>query len=531
VKYPATIYDQPKVLLSTMGTFWADIYDRKDQVSAYVQAKANLELQSMLDAAQTIAALSRYEVPIFHRDNWYLLVVRESQRNSAATSLPRYDTGLVYDGIDSYDVPLISDAHAFPLPKDLVDAPLVLNRFLSASLTWTKNVDFTIDTTIGAITFRQNPFTDPRVTVRPVYEDGTIVDREALLWVFKGDFDWETIYRQFGYVLDLRLKSSQGYREIMNAVFDSIVGGTAKRQVEAAFSAMTGVPLVEEATETVEFIELDKSHRLIITDQHVYKFHPDANPIVSVGDTVHAGDPLVDSFLFFEFNRGQLDDRLQALAMGPGFLASCYYGDLVFENKEFPLEVITDDPSGFTKLRFPLGGFPLDVDRFFDDLHANGVAEALRPIDNCEDVSTLRIPGDGCDTEDQHYRRGTLAHLLDQRPVRDGEPTAAALPTTINPLLFLAQNILRSNCVVVQIKASTLGQGVGLRNSRLLRKIVPPQTALIVIVELTPAADSVTTNAVGETVGTFAAMEPRRDEIAAVSEHRPQLRLVSGVCQ
>jgi hypothetical protein len=534
MKFPAGIYDQPKALLQSLGNFWADIYDRRDQISSYVRAKAGVETQSMLDLLATIAALSRYTVPLFHKDNWFELTLLESQRNGPQTGLIRYgDTGIVYDGIYSYDVPVDSDKHAFPLPNSLVDAPLILDRFISPTLSWAKNVDFTIDSPRGSLTFRINPFTDPRVLVRPVYKDGAIIDREAVLWIFRGDFDFETIYQQFGYVLGLRLKSSEGYRQLMNAIFDAIVGGTARRQLELAFVAMTGIPLVQEATETVQAIDLDKSNRLIITDRHVYKFDSEVTPTVEIGDTVHRGDSLVDALQFFEFNRGQLDDQLKALALGPGLLASCYYGELIFENKDFPLEVITNDPSGFTKVKFPLGGFPLDVERFFDDLHANGVLAAAKPIEDCVETPKLRIPGDGCDTEDVFYRQGTLAHMLDLREVRDSEPTASALPTTINPLKFLVENVLRGNVFVVQVKNRYLGSGqVGLHNSRLLRKIVPPHTALIVIVELTPAADSVTTDAISETIGTFDALELRTDEVTnGVREHRPQLRLISGACQ
>lgn len=532
-KFPQTVYDQPRNLLSALGSFWSSIYDRRDQVLSYAAGKCSVESQAMLDVLELIASMSRYTVPIFHTDQWYELRLRESQRNDAATSLLRYDGATNFGEGHAYDVPVDSGFHSFPLPSRLSEAPVIVNRFAAPSLTWLSGIDYLVDVERQALVFHANPFTDNRVIKQPVYEDGLIVDREALLWIFRGQYDLSHVYEQFAYAINLRMKSSKGYRDLMNAVFDAIVGGTAVRQIETAFSALTGIPLAQEPTETVKFIHRDNNSRLVITDQHTYKFDLEALPIVEVGDEVRAGQPLVDALRFYEFNRGQVDATLQGLAMGRGFLANCYYGDLIFENKDVPLEVITDDPSGYTKLKFPLGGFPADVERFFEALHANGVSAASEPVDPCETADAIRTPGDDCDTETTYGRRGTLAHLLDTRTNRVGEPRASNLPRNINPLQFLMGNILRGGIFLVRIKASHLSNGLGLHHARLLQKVVPPHTALLVLVELTAQTDSVTTNRITEAISTFAAMEPLRDELVTsrVREGKIAVRLVSGTCQ
>lgn len=529
-KYPATVYDQPTALLATLGGWWADGYQGRDQVSAVVRSKSQVENQTMLDVMELIAALSRYTVPIYHKDNWYAFYLLESQRNDASTSLLRYDdAGATYDTGDLYDVPQDRPNHAFPRPDDLVDAPIMFNRFTDPTLTWETGVDYVFRD--NAVIFRENPFDDVRVAKRPVYEDGVIVDQEALMWVFRGDFDWDTIYRQFGYAVGVRLQSSLGYRELLNAVWDAMVGGTSKQQVLTAFSAMSGVPLVRETQETVVDIDADRKHRLILTDQHVYKFHPDATPIVEVGDTVQRGQSLTDTLTIHEFNRGETPDTLLALAMGKGFLSSCFYSDLIFENLEVPLTVITDDPSGFTKVTWPLGGFPLDVDHFFDEMHARGVAEATRPIDECEEVETVLYPADDCDETNEYARLGTIAHLLDLRPEKVGEPTASNLPATINPLQFLVANVLRNNAYLVRVKVATTGRDkLGLYNARLLTKIVPPHTAMILLAEMTAQSDPVTVDKVQEQVAFFDGMAPLADTIDMVDDSRVTLRVISGTC-
>lgn len=510
--FPETIYDQAQSLLATLGSWWADDYAGRDQVLALVQGKAQVESQTMLDLMELIASLSRFTVPIYHTDNWYPLYLRASQRNSADVMITLYDEGRIYDDGVLYDVPKTAAHHAFPKPADLVEAPLILNRFTDPTLSQTENVDYVL--TEKTITFLKNPFDDPRIAKRAIYQDGAHVDTEAILWVFRGKFDWDTVYKQFAYVVGMRLKSSEGYRNLTNAVYDAMVGGTTKTAILQAFSSITGVPVVREARETVVDIVESADNLLIITDIHVYKFHPSAVPVVAIGQQLSRGQALTDAVRVYELNTGHTPEDLHALALGRGFLATCYYADLVFENKDVSLVVDTADPSGYTKVSWELGGFPLDVQQFFDDMHARGVAEADRPTEPC-----AAAPG---------KRRGTLAHLLDSRDVRVGEPTATNLPKTINPLRFLISNVLRNNACIIRIKAVAIGSGTGWQSMRLLQKIVPPHTAMIVTVDLTAPADSVTVDGISEYISTFSGASPLREVVDSVSDSQITARVVSG---
>jgi len=533
--YPASDFDKPRVLLATLGSFWAEVYNDRLQLDATMRAGGSIGNQTVQDLLEAADSLARGSVPVYHTDNWYLLRLRRSELNTSRTSLATYDGNRTYgDGL-LYDVPPDTDTFTFPAPADLVAAPIVMNRFAEPSLTWYAGQEFTLEP--GKITFLENPFDDLRVARRHIYEDGAVVDEEVSLWVFKGEFDWDAIYQQYGYVIGLRMQSSKGYREVVDAFLTAVVGGTVRRNVERAFSAMTGIPLVIESNETVETVAIDNNHRLVVTDQHVYKFNPAVTVTVEEGDELVAGDSLVDALEFIELNRGEVPEDLRSLAMGKGFLATCYFGDLVFENKDVPLEVTEadDHPTGFTFVKFGLGGFPADVEKFFDDIHDAGIAESQLPVDECSDDEVITIPGDECeDIPEQQIRRGTLAHLLDTRPNRQGEPTAAALPSTINPLQFLVSNVLRNNASIVRVKVGQLGdKAVGLHALSLSRKIIPPHTAMLILYETTPVAETVTSNQVTENLSSFTAMEPLSDSIAAgaVSESQPGIRIVSGTCQ
>jgi hypothetical protein len=212
---------------------------------------------------------------------------------------------------------------------------------------------------------------------------------------------------------------------------------------------------------------------------------------------------------------------IAAIAVDSGFLASCFYGDIVFENKLVPLEVNTTHPSGYTYVKFRLGGYPADIEQFFDEVHARGVqaAELRKSQPDC--APKLKI--------------GTLAHLLDKRVNAGTEPTASQLPKTINPLRFLVENVLRNNVFVVRIYVNALGLNqLGLYNIRHLRQLLPPQTAMIVIFELAVDKDKITPeNAVFEAVTRFTGMNPANDDVPVSSVHDlgATARLVSGTCQ
>jgi hypothetical protein len=275
--------------------------------------------------------------------------------------------------------------------------------------------------------------------------------------MYRGKWDWFATYKQFGYVLRLQLKSSENYKQFINAIFDAFVSGTNIRTQQLALAAAFGVPLAIEAKEVVESIIRDADKLNIFTDQHVYRFPLTATPIVFRHQQITAGESLTDLLQVFEFNRGnQIDPQdISALSVGAGLIPYGFQGELVFENIETPI-IVELGVDGFTKISWKLGGFPFDADKFWDDTHAAGVA-----------------------------KNQTLAMLLDRRATPTGQPTAAMLPSTINPLQFLTDNVLRNNAYVVKVKAGiSRATRLPFVPSAQLRKIQPPHTLMLLNVEL-----------------------------------------------
>lgn len=569
--YPGTDFDKSRTLLALLGSFWSRTFTGRDQVASYVMSTAHTVNQTYRNLLEVVAALSRYDVPLFHEETVVPIVIRKSDTNSVQTTGTLFDDNTqVFNSATTFDgAPNSVSFFSFPLPENLAEMGQFFNRITFPTAALLNNVDFVIDRTRGAIIFKADPFSNPAFLRRAVADNGT-EDEEITLWGFCGKFDYDWVFNQFAYAVGIKLQTSQGYKDLINAIMTALVeGGISAAALDLAFAAICGIPVSVEPLETVEVAEYDAAGLFIATDKTVYRFNAGAVPSVEAGQVIHAGTQLVRGIDIKEFFVGNvyapafapseqlivsrpardvlvdnafeqpdtgnnaaviLDPvttacqnvrrELTALALDGGYMAACFYGDLVFENRTVPLEVITDHPSKYTYVRFKLGGFPADIDQFFDEIHLRGIAAAEAPKPQCD--GPVR-------------RQGTLAHLLDSRAQPATEPAAAHLPSTINPLQFLIENVLRNNVFVVRILVPALGQNsIGLYNIRHLRNLLPPQTGMIVVFELSAGAEAVNAeNSITEVMTRFTGMQPQRDVIpeSLVRDAGASARLVSGTCQ
>jgi len=483
--YPSNDFQRPEFVRSLLGSVWTHIYDPgRSLIDDRVRARTEFEEQNHRNLLEAAAAVSRYTVPIYHTENWYAFYLLESQINNNDAALWRFDD-VDLPAFDAspgfqFDVPLVTGEFTFELPTGVVDIPLISNRITDSSRVLTKNLDFRVDSTRNGIIFKQNPFSDELFATRDVFENGVRVDKELVLWLFRPQIDWDLVYQHFGYVLDLELPASEPYRDLVNCIMDGIAGGTALEQVECMVSMMTGIPLVRDRAETVTDIRKDALHLLVTTDQHVYKHNLTSTAVVAIGDELVAGTPLITGFEQLTPSSGQTSANLPALVMGGGMLSNDFRGELIFENTAVALSVT--GAVGQERIEFSLGGHPLDVELFWDTVHARRLT----------------------------YNTSLFDLMLAE---------TAPLASTINPLEFLLANILRNNVVIFRVNAVDFTEfALGLGPSKLLRRITPPHITLLLVIELSPFSDSVTIDNVDDSqMGTFDAMEPLLETIAAAN--------------
>ena len=451
--YPQSDFDRPRELLRLLGSFWGDVYADDRLTADHVAVAGQIANQTNRQLLELVNSVSRKDIPIYHSEDWTPLVVRESALQRSVTPL-RFGDDAVY-GNAVYGQDVSQAFYRIAKPPELVTAAYLFDRIIAPTRTLCVGVDVLFSKT--EIILVSNPFFDAAFPKRDVLNEvGEIIDREIILWCYEGREDWGTLYEQFGYVLDVALPTSESYKAFLNAIFDSLALGTSAALQRKAIAAAFGVPVVHNPVEKVVEIRTDVGSTAVITDANAYVFPPGAVPRVQEGDIVRSGDYLADTLQLFEFTDGSVPaaDDIASLTLETGLLAYGYWHGLTFENKLVDV-VVEADVQGYTRVSWPLGGFSLDVEKFWDDVHAAGVAAGQ-----------------------------TLAMLLDLRPEPVGQPFAACLPTRINPFAFLVQNFLRGNAVVVKVRSPRAPHGLPFVPVDTLRRTQPPHTVMIFVFEL-----------------------------------------------
>ena len=445
--YPRDILDSGDQLLALLGTFWSRTFGGRDQLATYTTGFGRLTGQAEGGCHTAVAALAPNTVPVYRREDWRVVYVRQSTITAAMPVA--YGSGRIYNDGTNYG----DDTPAFVVPvPGVASVDFVCNRLTNPSRTLSAGLDFMVipaaDGT-SLLLLQADPFQDSRWAVRPVYDaTGTVVDQELTMWLFRPGIDHQDIYQHFGILLGLELPSSHAYRQLVTAMLRAMVLGSSCARINAVLAAITGVP-VATGGDTVQAVGQDRHGLLVITEQTTYRFPITANLTVAVGDVLESGQTLCDTFTVTELNQGTVPPGVISITIDPTLLSGSYQGGLTFLDQFTPL-VVTHDASGMTRVSFELGGLEVDVQTFWDAVHARGLAAGT-----------------------------TLAHWLDVRgPDAGSEPTVASLPTTINPLAFLCQNVLRQNYVLLRIRPEALGdEAIGLSALRLLRRILPPHVA------------------------------------------------------
>ena len=494
-RYPRSDYSSGFPMLAALGSFWLRYFGDKGEVRSYLQMMSIQMVQTYIDYLETVACLSRFECPVFHRREWYALTIKESTFGTGDAALLKYDADgdSDYDGQFQYGVPTGNKFFAVPL-SEIKNIAVLTNKIIDASVAWVNGSDFFFDN--GNLVLRQNPFDDSRIPVRTITDkDGAVIDREIVLWAFSALEDYEYIYQHYGYAIRRKFESSETYKDLVNSLWNGFAGGLATSDLEWALAAVAGIPSVKETTETVEVILQQMSKTVVVTDKHSYIYPKDSVAKFPVGTTVYAGQALVDTVCTFdlanyedivdlltrkfvtdsgeEVSTGKVvssssagavldeylahrfpsrikppaDDQplLQVLPIGKGLLGAGYSGPLGFWNTVGRYDQSETDADGdaIGKIK-PIEGAEADVDKLWNDTHAAGVAAGKRWL--------------------QYYK---------------------LLPKYVNPAGFAIEQFLRNHAVVVYLRYTKFSEDVlCLTTLDLLRRVLPPEKTVIYLVDL-----------------------------------------------
>ncbi len=494
MNYPASQLDEPARILALLGSLWAETYDGQDVVERLVAGRADLARNTFRRLADAINTRSRLDCPVFRVEGHRHLPALLSARRTAAA---RFGAGLEFDGGYRFGDPFEARV-SYPAPPDLARVNVITNRLGAPSAVLFVGVDFWLEG--GRLVFRVDPYADERFARKAVTEAGEEVDQELDLWLDRPEFDRRYVGDHWGHVVGAEARSSEGYKALVNELFDMLVLGTSAGRCVDAVALALGVPLARTA-ETVAEVASDGLHTLVLTDKSAYRLAPESTVTVAVGAALEPGDPLSDAVRLIEFNRSQLPADLLALSLGSGFLQGRYLGEVGFPNRDLPLAVET--VGGRTKVSCELGGHPADVAQFWADVHARGVA-----------------------------RGRTLAQALDRREGAEDDPQPESLPATLNPLDLIADSALRYNAFVVRAKVGDATEdAAGLWLLGAAQRLVPPHTAMILMLDAPTVTDALVIGGADDEIDTFDAAEGLEHSDWDAEPPAITARVVSGQCQ
>lgn len=431
--YPKTDLDKSETVRSLLGGYWNEIYEGKNQVTDIVDARTGLWKDSLEAWEEAERSKNRFTISPVKTKSWIYFRLLKSKGVATQSS---FGGGGSYGG-SSINFGTTSGP-AWYLPDGVKGVSQIYNRISSPSASFFEGVDYSINTLTGQIVFNKDPFVNPKFAVRDITLGG-FNDQEMALWLYRPKVDQRSVQQIFGLPVGLDGESDEYYRGLVNSVYDSLILGMSKGRMAHLFGYALQSPVCGK-DEIVERVH-ESVRKVVITDKTVYQLPHKSSPAVQLGDKLIAGTPISDAISIRELRRGSSLEGITALSVTKGIISNSFTYDLSFTNESLPTTV--RKINGVTDFRFKVGGHPFDVDHFWDEVHLRGLA-----------------------------KEKTLAHGLDQRSEKVGEPDAESLPKSINPLRFLVDEILPGGLTVVTIKVD----GIGSKFTRL--DIVPDLLAL-----------------------------------------------------
>lgn len=139
----------------------------------------------------------------------------------------------------------------------------------------------------GFIYFKTNPFELDNIAYRVL---GSV--KQVAFWMGDVLYDNELLHTLYGYKYLSKREASAAYKHLIRGIAFYYISGPAIKPMTSALNIVAGLPVILENDEVVTAIESEK----ITTSKNEYVIPSTLDPTVSVGDTVHVFDTIVDAF-------------------------------------------------------------------------------------------------------------------------------------------------------------------------------------------------------------------------------------------
>jgi hypothetical protein len=451
-----TMAEGPWSLFELLGEFWQQQLSDAELLSYHNFAKLVAAEDALLRDTDLRFAASVQTVKPYFRRQWWSIELRES-------GLIVEPNVIVYGGGRSYGSGIVYGqaevtSFAWSVPSQIKSVGLVVDGILSPSKVWDlSTIDF--DAATAVLRFRSNPFDDveSELIYTPDGEPLTYTDREGVvrqdrrlrLWLRNVELDENTPFLRYGAIVGVESQGTPSYPAAVEAVWSLLVQGPSLDALRRGLFASAGLtyPL---GGEIVERIDDDVEGKVVVTSTAIFRGHPNAIPLVGVGDVLTRGQSVFDTVEVVDLtDPSAASGVLLGLAITPA-VADVSGGVVVPDlDENWAYLGITD---GYPEARFTAIGDPEDVEAFWRGVHARGVADGRTLFQH--------IPG---------------FNILN--------------PPAVNPLDFILRNALGGNVLLISLKPQHfLASEPGFMAR--IADLLPAGLLVLTQIALEPVADS-----------------------------------------
>jgi len=259
----ANVYEGRANFLHGLSDLWNRFFKEKTTLEAMYKGTEILAGQAYLDLVGNILCLSQREVPVFRKEFFKLLTVREdlvTVRDDGNWELEITDSGVksfeyMYNKIFDPTVVLENNIH-FYVSNDLTDAVV----FYTNPFDWDG-----LGNTVPGVASRS-------VTV--VDDDGdTTTERELAFWIPDAQIDNYDMYLNFGHLVGRFEPSSEAYRSLIQGITQYFVLGPTQEHLLSAMNVIVGLSVIRDDEEVLQSVdESGEEENLVVTDRASYSF-------------------------------------------------------------------------------------------------------------------------------------------------------------------------------------------------------------------------------------------------------------------
>lgn len=246
-----------------LSDLWTRFFRDRSQLETMYKGAEIPMGQTYLDLMATVLNFSLREVPVFQKEFFKLVTVREDLVTLRASDA-RYEFELTAEGIKNFPF----------LYNKIFDPTVILEEFLHFEVDISGDKDLLI--------FEDDPF-DYDGTGKPIpgvaYRDVTVladdgstsVQTELAFWAPDVKIDGYDMYLNFGYLISRFEPSSEAYRALLQGIFQYFVLGPTPMHLTSALNVIVGFPVIRDEGEILQEVDTsDADYNVVVTNTARY---------------------------------------------------------------------------------------------------------------------------------------------------------------------------------------------------------------------------------------------------------------------